>query len=67
MWHCGEVDQSEFSSDWQFEMDNKVPTCRSLDKAYAGADQANFQYYMIDGFIVSKNITVIQCKDSQSK
>jgi Endonuclease/Exonuclease/phosphatase family. len=58
MWHCGEVDESEFSSDWQFEMDNQVPTCRSLDKAYAGADQTNFQYYMIDGFIVSKNVTV---------
>lgn len=65
MWHCGEVDESEFSSDWQFEMDNRIPTCRSLDKAYAGADKKNFQYYMIDGFIVSKNLTVnsIQTKD----
>ena len=65
-WHCGEVDQSEFSSDWQFEMDNSVPTCRSLDQAYAGADQTNFQYYMIDGFIVSKNVTVSSVK-TQSK
>lgn len=65
-WHCGEVDQSEFSSDWQFEMDNSVPTCRSLDQAYAGADQTNFQYYIIDGFIVSKNVTVSSVK-TQSK
>ncbi len=65
-WHCGEVDQSEFSSDWQFEMDNSVPTCRSLDQAYAGADQTNFQYYMIDGFIVSKNVSVSSVK-TQSK
>jgi endonuclease/exonuclease/phosphatase family metal-dependent hydrolase len=65
-WHCGEVDQSEFSSDWQFEMDNSVPTCRSLDQPYAGADQTNFQYYMIDGFIVSKNVTVSSVK-TQSK
>lgn len=65
-WHCGEVDQSEFSSDWQFEMDNSVPTCRSLDQTYAGADQTNFQYYMIDGFIVSKNVTVSSVK-TQSK
>lgn len=66
MWHCGEVDQSEFSSDWQFAMDNKTPTCRSLDKAYAGADQKNFQYYMIDGYIVSKNISITSVQ-TQSK
>jgi endonuclease/exonuclease/phosphatase family metal-dependent hydrolase len=62
MWHCGEIEQSDFSSDWQFEMDNSTPTCRSLDQAYTGADQKNFQYYMIDGFIVSKNISVDSVK-----
>lgn len=58
MWECGEIDQSEFGSNWQFFMDTEVPTCRSLDKAYQGADKDNFQYYMIDGFIVSDNIEV---------
>ena len=57
-WQCGQLDCSEFSSDWQFEMDTTHPTCRSLDQPYAGADKNNFQYYMIDGFIVSKNIRV---------
>lgn len=61
-WHCGKIEESDFSSDWQFEMDNSTPTCRSLDQAYAGADQKNFQYYMIDGFIVSKNIEVSSVK-----
>jgi endonuclease/exonuclease/phosphatase family metal-dependent hydrolase len=65
-WQCGEIDESEFSSDWQFRMDNSVPTCRSLDKAYANADQTDFQYYMIDGYIVSKNIDVSSIK-TQSK
>lgn len=65
-WHCGEIDESEFSSDWQFHMDNSVPTCRSLDKAYVNADQTDFQYYMIDGYIVSKNIDVSSIK-TQSK
>ena len=37
-------------------MDNSMPTCRSLDKAYAGADLTNFQFYLIDGFIVSANV-----------
>lgn len=58
LWHCGELDESAFSDDWQFVMDNTYPTCRSLDKAYAGADHENFQYYMIDGFIVSFNVQV---------
>ena len=39
-------------------MDEKVPSCRSLDKAYEGADKENFQYYLIDGFIISGNMRV---------
>ncbi|MDD6551434.1 MAG: endonuclease/exonuclease/phosphatase family protein [Lachnospiraceae bacterium] len=58
LWKCGELDCSEFSSDWQFEMDTTHPSCRSLDKPYADADKSDFQYYMIDGFIVSKNVKV---------
>ena len=58
MWHCGEIDVSVFDNDWQFLMDNSYPTCRSLDKPFAGADRDSFQYYMIDGFVVSKNVEV---------
>lgn len=58
LWQCGELDCTQFGSDWQFEMDTTHPTCRSLDRPYAGADKNNFQYYMIDGFIVSKNVKV---------
>ena len=57
-WHCGSLDTSEFSDDFEFVMDNQFPTCRSLDQSYADADKENFQYYMIDGFIVSKNVSV---------
>ena len=39
-------------------MDPRVPTCRSLDRPYAGADPDDFQYYVIDGFIVSGNVSV---------
>ena len=58
-WHCGSLDTTEFSGDFNFVMDNSCPTCRSLDQSYAEADKDNFQYYMIDGFIVSKNVNVI--------
>ncbi len=37
--------------------DNGNPTCRSLQRPYAGAE-GSFQFYMIDGFIVSNNVQV---------
>ena len=37
-------------------MDNRVPTCRSLDRPLAGASAEGFQFYLIDGFIVSANV-----------
>ncbi len=58
MWLPGEIDISEFGSGLQFLMDSSVPTCRSLDRVYEGADKNHFQYYMIDGFIVSSNLDV---------
>lgn len=63
-WKCGELDCSQFNKNWKFEMDTRKPTCRSLDRPYAGADHSRkkFQYYMIDGFIVSKNIKVKKVK-----
>jgi len=57
LWECGEIDTTEFSDHWQFFMDTTYPTCRSLDRPYDRGD-GNFQFYMIDGFIVSDNITV---------
>lgn len=58
-WVCPVIDASEYI-DFTFRMDDTHPTCRSLYKVYAGADKSNFQYYMIDGFIVSNNITINQ-------
>lgn len=63
MWHCGSLDAKDFGDSWSFQMDETTPTCRSLDRPYAGLDRQardskSFQYYMIDGFIVSDNIRV---------
>ncbi|MBO4213552.1 MAG: endonuclease [Lachnospiraceae bacterium] len=60
-WQCGNIEVSEFE-DVSFIMDNRIPTCRSLDTVYEGADKSTFQYYMIDGFIVSDNIEIINCE-----
>ena len=35
-----------------------MPSCRLLDRPYDPADTENNQYYVIDGFIVSPNVTV---------
>ncbi|MBQ1407361.1 MAG: endonuclease [Eubacterium sp.] len=57
-WAAGVMDTEQFSAGWQFITDNSAPTCRSLDQSYKDADKSTFQYYMIDGFIVSPNIQV---------
>ncbi len=62
MWHCGEIDSNGLSEKWQFMMDSNSPTCRSLDKPYANADKDTFQYYVIDGFIVSDNVEIESCE-----
>jgi endonuclease/exonuclease/phosphatase family metal-dependent hydrolase len=41
---------------YSFVFDAQEPTCRLLDRPYKGND--NPMYYIIDGFIVSSNLTV---------
>lgn len=56
MWQPGEINAEAFGSDFTLLMDNTTPTCRSLDRPLAGADTEGFQFYLIDGFIVSANV-----------
>ncbi len=57
MWQAGEIDVDEFEK-LNFVTDNSTPTCRALNIPYENADWDNFQYYVIDGFIVSENVQV---------
>ena len=66
MWQAGQIDVDEFDN-LTFVTDNSTPTCRSLDKPSEGADPDNFQYYMIDGFIVSDNIQVDEVSTIDTK
>lgn len=59
LWAPGEIDVSQLGSGWQCLMDDSVPSCRSLDRPYAGADRDAFQYYLIDGFIISGDLEVV--------
>ena len=65
LWEPGIIDTAEMGPLLTCLMDASVPSCRSLDRPYAGADHTDFQYYLIDGFIVSDNVTVesVQTKD----
>ena len=56
-WVCPVIEADNYP-DFSFRMDDTTPTCRSLYKTYADANKEEFQYYMIDGFIVSNNITI---------
>lgn len=59
MWLPGEIDVSAFGAGWQFAMDTAAPSCRSLDQPYVGANRDTFQYYLIDGFIVSEGLEIL--------
>ncbi|MBO4285760.1 MAG: endonuclease [Bacilli bacterium] len=56
-WECPVIDASTYP-DFTFKMDDTHPTCRSLDKPYDNSDKSTHQYWMLDGFIVSNNITI---------
>ena len=61
-WHAGSIAIKDFGNSWQMQMDHTQPSCRSLDQPYADSDKKNFQYYVIDGFIVSTNIQMDSCQ-----
>ncbi|MBO6280070.1 MAG: endonuclease [Bacilli bacterium] len=56
-WVCPVIDITQYP-EFSFLMDETVPTCRSLNVPYSTLDKLKHQYYMLDGFIVSDNITV---------
>lgn len=62
MWTPGIIDVSQFDDSLSFVTDNTTPSCRSLDRPLTGndTDPDSFQYYMIDGFIVSNNLNIQQ-------
>ena len=56
-WVCPIIDVSLYPN-FTFKMDDTYPTCRSLDKPYYNSDKSTHQYYMLDGFILSNNISI---------
>ena len=62
LWTPGTLDASMIPDGWSFAYDTSTPSCRLLNQAYNPDDKENTQYYVIDGFIVSPNVTVDSVK-----
>lgn len=56
LWKPGMIETAAFEG-MQCLMDERVPSCRSLDRPYDASD-ASFQYYVLDGFLLSENLAV---------
>ena len=57
VWLPGDLRLSDLPDGFSFVSDFRVPTCRSLDKAYLG-DRREHMMYVIDGYVVSDNVKV---------
>ena len=58
-WTPGVISADTFEENgFRIQMDPSAATCRSLDRALAGADPNDFYYYMIDGIIASENVQI---------
>ena len=58
LWTPGVLENDMLPEGWSFAYDLSVPSCRLLNQPYDPSDTANTQYYVIDGYIVSPNVTV---------
>lgn len=53
----GTVERSILPEDWTFAVDDTTPTCRLNERPYNASSPDN-QYYVIDGFILSPNVSL---------
>ncbi|WP_029320804.1 endonuclease/exonuclease/phosphatase family protein [Butyrivibrio sp. AE3004] len=58
-WQAGTIDADSFDEYFNIFMDGDTASGRSLLAPYEGADKSSFQFYIIDGFLVSKNIDTL--------
>ncbi len=62
-WSPGNLTQESLPSpEWQYVFDDSTPTGRSLHAPYDKQQKDSWVHYVIDGFIVSPNITVENVK-----
>lgn len=64
-WQAGKLDANMLPEGWQFAFDGSTPSCRLNNAPFVG--QTNPQYYGIDGFILSPNVTLDEVKTLDEK
>ncbi|MBQ0058854.1 MAG: endonuclease, partial [Lachnospiraceae bacterium] len=57
-WVPGIMTPDLFPDGFTIACDSSYPTCRLLNQPYDPSDEENTQFYVIDGFIVSPNVTL---------
>ena len=57
-WIPGMLEERSLPEGFSYVYDLSVPSCRLLNQPYDPSDTAGTQYYVIDGLIVSPNVTV---------
>ena len=57
-WEAGVLAQADLPEGFSFAFDESTPTCRLLNQPYNPSDTAGTQYYVIDGFILSPNVSL---------
>lgn len=58
LWEPGVIEDNMLSEGWTLAYDIDTPTCRLLNQPYDAEDTENTQYYVIDGFILSPNVSL---------
>lgn len=58
LWSPSSLDESMIPDGFRFACDTSVPSCRLDNQPYDASDTENSQYYVIDGFILSPNVTL---------
>lgn len=64
-WEPGVLDENLLPEGWTLAYDLSAPSCRLLNQPYDPSDTVNTQYYVIDGLILSPNVTMneVSCVD----
>ena len=57
----GTLSPSLLAPGWQYAADKQTPSCRLLNEPFSG-DLENTQLYIIDGFILSPNVELVDVK-----
>ncbi len=58
LWTPGVLENDDLPEGFSFVCDLDTPSCRLLNQPYDPSDTEHTQHYVIDGFIVSPNVTV---------